>query len=197
MPILKTKVNYQSLLAKLEAFFKDIGKDEKLLKDIGIFSLERVRAMVRSGYSLDGNNKSRLKKLSNSYKEMRMGIVRFRTVGKGAGRYVVATQEPDEKLKEVDTKFFDPTFSNLTFTGQLMKSLSYFITASKRQITVFVADTKRVGKYETLSNKDVAKHVSDNGRPFLGLDKTGVARIKAIVKKSIRDEILKQRLKKR
>lgn len=193
MAILKTKVIYDKLLAKLETFFKDLGKDEKMLNEIGTFSLERIRAFVRSGYSLDGDKKKKLKPLSESYKDTRRGAVRWRTIN---GKRV-ATAEPDERLREVDVRFFDPDFSNLTFTGQLMESLKYLIRAPKRQVEIEVPDTKRKGKYEKLTNKQVAKHVADNGRPFLGLDKTGVARVNAIVKSFIRKEIIKQRLRKR
>lgn len=193
MAILKTKVSYSELLVKLRSFFKDIGKDDRLLNDIGKFTLERIRGFVRSGYSLDGNQKKRLKRLSESYKDMRRGAVKWRTIN---GKRI-PFPEPDERLNEVDVKFFDPEFSNLTFTGQLMNALGYTTNSSERKITVEVEDSSRKGKYEKLSNKEVAKHVADNGRPFLGLDKTGVARINKLVKAFLRKEIIKQRLKKR
>ena len=191
------KVDFKKLVAKLNSFFKDLGKDEKLLEDIGMFSLERIRAMVRSGFSLADGKKKKLKRLSQSYIDMRMGIARYRTIGKGQDRIVYRTEEPDERLNEVDVEFFDPGLSNLTFTGQLMRALSFFKTKEKRQITVEVNDTKRKGKYEKLTNAQVAKHVADNGRPFLGLDQTGVARVKRMVQSFIRKEIIKQRLRKR
>jgi len=193
MGILKTKVSYSQIIAKLESFFKDIGKDPNVLEDIGKFSLERIRATVRSGYSLDGDKKHKLKKLSESYKDVRRGALKFRNIN---GKTVVMP-EADERLKEVDVQFFDPDLSNLTFTGQLMKALGFKTQPSRRSVIVEVEDSSRKGKYEKLTNKEVAKHVSDNGRPFLGLDKTGVARINAIVKAFIRKEIIKQRLRKR
>lgn len=174
-----------------------MGEKPELLNQIGIFARDRIRSTVRSGYSLDGDKKKKLKKLSESYKDMRRGAVKFRTLGRGASRQVIASQEFDEKLNEVDVTYFQPDLSNLTFTGQLMKALTYLIEPRNKLVEIFINDDKRVGKYEKLTNSQVATHVSNNGRPFLGLDKTGVARIKAIVKKSIRDEIIKQRLRKR
>jgi hypothetical protein len=178
------------VIAKITKFFKDDVVTRGVLDEAGKLVTERIRATTRSGKSLKDGKK--LKRLSESYKEMRRGAVKFRTIN----GQKVPFAEPDERLNEVDTQFFDPDFSNLTFTGQMLRALKYVINVSERTVTVTVDENKRSGKYEKLTNAQVAKHVADNGRPFLGLDKTGVARVTALIKASIRKNLIKRGLKK-
>jgi len=179
-----------NLLSRIElAIRKDVATN-KLLTDVGEFIVERVRATTRSGKSLSTGKK--LKRLSKSYIEMRQGIVKFRTIN---GRRV-PFQEPDERLKEVDTQFFSPDYSNLTFTGQMLRALRYITNSTAAMVVVDVKDSSRRGKYEKLTNDVVAQYVADNGRPFVALDKTGVARVKAIIKDGIRKSFKRAGLKK-
>jgi len=86
------KVN--TLIRKI--FTKDIFS-KKLIKEIGEFSENRVKSFTRAGFSIAGDKKKKLKKLSSSYKDMRRGAVKFRTIN----GIVVPFQEPDERLKKL------------------------------------------------------------------------------------------------
>jgi len=90
---------------------------------------------------------------------------------------------PDERLKFVDKQFFDPTLihSNLTFTGQLLRSLKYTILKNGR-INIFASGNRKDGQ----SNKKIAEYVAKNGRPFFGMDDKGKLRINNIVKRFLR-----------
>lgn len=188
------KVTIQGL-DKLEKKIKQLLKDEIATKDtleqIGELTIERIKAFARSGYSLYQGKKEKLKKLSKSYLDMRHGMIKFRTIN---GKKV-PFNEADERLNEVDPDYFDPGKSQLTFTGQMLRALGY--KAEKTQVVISVNDNKRAGKYKKLTNKQVADHVANNGRPFLGLDKLGVDRIKNILKANIRKAIINNRLNKR
>lgn len=179
------------VILSLKDLFENKVADTKLLLDIADFAKSRIQSFTRSGKSLV--TESRLKPLSNSYKDMRRGAVKYRTLPDGR---VIVLPEPDERLKEVDTRFFDPDYSNLTFTGQLMNAITATVKFKDRIIEIFVNDKKRTGKYEKLTNAEVAEHVKANGRPFLGLDDKGIDRIKKLVINNIRKQILRKGLRK-
>lgn len=189
----KVKINgLKQVKGLLEDFFKDKIATKEVLEEVGVFARERIQAFTRSGKSIAGERPTRLKRLSESYKDMRRGAVKFRTIN----GEVVPFPEPDERLQEVDTQFFDPNFSNLTFTGQMLNALRSVVDVTKRQVSIFVNDDRRKGKYEKLTNAEVAKHVADQGRPFLGLDQSGVKRVKQLLIENVRRQIIKSGLKK-
>jgi hypothetical protein len=143
--------------------------NKEFLKTQAEFIVERIKAFTRSGKTLAKSKKpERLKRLSSSYIAVREGAVKFRTIN---GKKV-PFPEPDERLQDVDPEFFEPRLSNLTFTGQLLRS----ITSSVKNgaISIFVTGTRRDG----LTNEKVAGYVSEQGRPFIGLDERGIKRIK-------------------
>jgi hypothetical protein len=171
---------------------------KKTLDDIGASVVARVQSMARSGFTLFSGKKTKLKKLSKSYVAMRQGAVKFRTMPSG---HVVGFQEPDPALKDVDPEFFNPSLSQLTFTGQMLRALGF--KSEKYKVSVEIKDGIRWpvqtgGKAQkTLTNKEVADFVAKQGRPFLGLDKQGVARVKKILLDSIRKAIINNRLGRR
>lgn len=190
----KVKVkNLDKINEILKDFFANKTVTKSLLEEVSTFSRERIKSFTRSGKSLADGSAKRLKPLSESYKDMRRGAVKYRTLKDGR---VIALPEPDERLNEVDVNFFDPTFSNLTFTGQMLNAVKSVIDITKRTVSIFVDDTKRKGKYEKLTNAQVAEYVADNGRPFLGLDDTSVKRVRQLVVENIRKQIIKSGLKK-
>lgn len=173
---------------KIKTLIKNDIATQKTLDDIGKMVVERIRAYARSGSTMHSGKKSRLKKLSKSYIEMRQGALKFRKIN-GVS---VPLAEPDERLEEVDPEFFEPSKSQLTFTGQMLRGLTFL--SRKTEVDIFVNEEKRSGKYEKLTNAEVAAHVAKNGRPFLGLDKQGVARVKKILLDNLRKAIVKKRL---
>jgi len=193
----KTKVTFSGLnkIRKLtkRIFDKDIFTN-RLVKEVGLFSQERVKAVTRTGYGVTNSKKKKLKRLSNSYKDMRRGAVKFRTVN-GA---VIPFQEPDERIQEVDKKFFEPDFSNLTFSGQLLESIKYTYNRAKHIFTIQPTGKRKKlpGESKTLTNKKVAEYVAKGGRPFLGIDKKGDKTIANMIKREIRAQLRKNNLKK-
>lgn len=179
------------VMASLKDLFENKIADTKILTDAATFTLERIRSFTRSGKSLVTGSK--LKPLSESYKDVRRGANKWRTLPDGRK---ILINEPDEKLKEVDVNFFDPEYSNLTYTGQLMESLDVKINYQEKSYVIAPNDKKRRGKYEKLTNKQVAEYVADNGRPFLGIDAKGVDRIKKLIVNNIRKQLIRKGLKK-
>lgn len=128
------------------------------------FWVKRVQAFTRTGRSLF-NNGEKLKPLKASY-------VKFR-----------------ERFQGTTGEFFKPKKSNLTFTGQLLKSLKGSANVQKQSVSVFPTGQRSDGK----SNKEVAENVAENGRPFLGLDDKGVQRMTQIAIRDIRRNIKRGR----
>jgi hypothetical protein len=163
-----------------------------MFEEIADFMVKRIQAVTRTGYSIADKTRIKLKGLSESYIQMRKGKVRFRKSKQG---HTYALPIPDERLDNVDPNFFRPSKSNLTFTGQMLDAIRYDVYPDQSKIVVSVNDSDRYG--EKLTNKQVAKHVAANGRPFLGLDQVGLARVSKIIKATIRENLIKSRLKKR
>lgn len=132
------------------------------------FWIKRVQAFTRTGKSLFENG-AKLAPLSESY-------VKFR-----------------KRFKGKTGEFFKPNKSNLTFTGQLIKSLKGSANVRKQSVSVFPTGQRSDGK----SNKEVAQNVADNGRPFLGLDDKGVQRMTQIAIRDIRRNIKRGRRNKK
>lgn len=174
-------------------FFFDEVYDQKVIDQISVDVVSRIRSFTRSGKSIDGPKPRPLKPLSETYKDVRRGATKWRTIN---GKRILF-EGPDEKLNEVDQEFFSPEKSNLTFTGQMLKAVRAVVKAvgKKVEITIDVADTRRVGKYEKLTNKKVAEYVADNGRPFLGLDDKGVDRVRRLLLTNIRKSLVRLGLK--
>lgn len=84
---------------------------------------------------------------------------------------------------------FSPQKSNLTLTGQLLASLKGSPNVRLQRIQL----SPTGGRTDGLTNIEVAGHVADNGRPFLGLDDKGRARMVQIVLRDLRRTLRKRR----
>jgi len=179
-------------LRKVRNLFNKVLDDSltnrSLVSEVGNFILERIRSFTRSGKSIAGSRPKKLKKLSSSYISVRQGAVKFRTLKDGR---VIPITEPDEILKQVDPEFFDPNFSNLTLTGQMLRSLKFFFDKRNKKFTIEPTGNRRrvLGQKKRLTNKQVANFVSDNGRPFIGLDDKGIERVRKMIIKSLRSQL--------
>jgi hypothetical protein len=131
---------------KMEAIKDRVGRKEFMLK-IG----EQIKTLVygdtKSGKGVEGETATTLTALSPMYIQYRRKKAKSR--GFTAGR------------------FFNPSKSNLTFTGQMLESLD--VDARQNFVKVYVRDTKR--NDSRLTNSFVAEKVAENGRPFMGLTK--------------------------
>lgn len=134
---------------------------------LGRLAREIIYKRVKSGKGVTDltsePQKNRLKPLSTSYIEVRKGLAKY-FVKDGSLRRV-----PNSESFRIDRPklgpFGSPNRSNLTFTGQMLESLSYEATA--RGFRVFVPSSSR--RNESVTNAQVARWVQEQGRNFLAL----------------------------
>ena len=158
------------LRVNVEKIFDDaIGLDE-----IGEFLIKRIQTFTRAGKSLDTGRK--IKKLSEAYIKQRHRAV---LNGGTFGQYI-----------KYDEEFFDPDFSNLTFTGQMLASLIAIPNKRERRVTIVPHGDRDDG----LTNKKVAEYVDKGGRRFLVVDQKAQDRIKRDIIKRLRLALRKSRL---
>ena len=95
-----------------------------------------------------------------------------------------------EKFNRTSNHYID-VFSNLHFTGQLVKALAFIIENGR--VFIFVKDSARK-PYKTKggngsaapTNKQVAKYQSDMGRVFLGVDNKLRQKIRELAVRAIK-----------
>lgn len=145
-------------------------KDAKNMRKYGeqAASMITLRTRLGDGVERDGAEKAKLRPLKPQ-------TVKSRARAKDQG-----------KLSELTT----PQRSNLTRTGQLLDSVQV-TKAAYGSVSVGPKGSRREGG----KNEDVAKHVTEGGRPFNHLSKVETKRIQDAVKKDLRAEI-KRRLTK-
>ncbi len=136
--------------------------NKKLLNTIGEFTRDRIRSFTRAGQSIAGSSIKPLKQLKSS------------------------TIEQRKRARRPDREFFSPERSNLTLTGQLLKSLKFKSRVRDRTVDVFAKGVRRSGR---IDNKAVSEFVAKGGRPFIGLDKKGIKRVTAIILTDLRKTI--------
>lgn len=113
-----------------------------LMEELGNQAIALIRKRTRLGYGSKNNQRVKLDPLAAT-------TVARRTLFKRRG---ILSSETSPKR------------SNLTATGQLLDSLKIIKITSR--VATIGADGSRI---EGGSNDKVAKHVTDNGRPFLEL----------------------------
>lgn len=139
----------------------------------------RLRTRLGSGVEKEGANKRPLKRLSDSYKQVRRGKIAFFTRG---GKVIPYTPDRPPSLHSHTT----PSKSNLTFTGQMLDSLD--VTSARRgEVTVGPTGSRKGG----LTNKEVAGYVSKE-RPFNNLSKVEQKRMSEIIADILRKLIGKE-----
>jgi hypothetical protein len=141
-------------------------RDDALLTEVGRKVVELIQGFTRSGKSIVGSNSEQLKPLSQKYIEQRKKRVR-------------------EGRKHIDPDFFSPAKSNLTLTGQMLRSIDF--TKNKLKASVTVGPTGK--RDDGLTNKKVAQFVSEGGRPFIGIHDKGLAQVNSIVKRYLRRKL--------
>lgn len=143
--------------------------DPFLLNQLGEETVRLVKGFTRSGESIaKGPDPVPLKPLSEGYKRYR--------------RKVAAGLE----LVKPDPRFFDPDFSNLTLTGQLMESIN-FIVGPPGESSI---EVKPFGqRNDGLTNEEVAKRVSLKDREFIGLHDKGMEQLRQIILRYLRRQL--------
>jgi hypothetical protein len=138
-----------------------------------------IRERVRAGFGLNG----KLKGLSKSYIAFRKGFVNFITIN---GKVVPITKKPKKPKLDSTTS---PETSNLTATGQMLKSI--IGQASGGIVRIFMKDTrkKELNDGPPKTNNEV-RRFAEKDRPFFELTKNErrIAELTAvdIIKQEIR-----------
>ena len=134
------------------------------LLEMSDFWVKRVQGFTRSGKSLVTND--RIKALSAPY------VARRRSYRGSTGQA------------------FSPTKSNLTLTGQLLESVKGSANVRLQRVQLACVGSR---SGESLTNARLAGYVAEQGRPFLGLDDKGRARMVQIVLRDLRRTLRKRR----
>jgi hypothetical protein len=157
----------KSVFNAIKSIFDDSIKKKEFLTEIKDFSVLRIQAETRKGKDLTKDGAPQ--------KALTDGYVRWRKK--------LATGDTRTQIYP-DTDFFRPSKSNLTLTGQLLKSLQGRVNALRSEIEIQTSENRNDGE----KNKDIVKDLSRRGRTFLGMDEKG----KKMIRKQVLDEIRRQ-----
>lgn len=137
--------------------------EDGVMKEVAVVAKEMVRSHTKKGYGVDndGDPQTRLKGLSESYKKQRRRI------------------KKQGKLSPDTT----PNKSNLTKTGDMLKSLSH--RSTKDTATIFLKGDKE---------KKKAEEQEKLGRKFMNISKIERQKIKRIITEAINKGINKKGL---
>lgn len=159
------KTKARSLLTK-EYFKKLLEIDESQLKQIGEFAADRIRSFARTGKSLVTGQPKEFEPLAASTVKSRKSFAANHRTG----------------------DFFRAEKSNVTLTGQALESLAGKVEKSKQRVTV-----EAVGKRDDgLTNAQVVDFLAEGGRPIMGLDEKGEARVVEMYDRAVRNNIRKK-----
>lgn len=185
------KTPFKEISRRLSAL-KEVVNDNSLKMDLAKFTRDLVYKRVKSGKGVNSDRRAsavtshqKLKPLSKGYKRWRAtGWVSFK-----AKKYYGSVYEV------VDVNFYvgipalgefgAPNRSNLTLTGQMLGSMQFDI--KKYGFVVLIPETRR--REGGLTNAQLARHHSNNGRPFMALTSGESRIIKSKMKKEIQKRL--------
>ena len=168
----KIRVSRRALESRLRSAFSAVKKNRRLQRDIGKFTVNRIRGFGRKGEPLNG---------ARSFPILKPDTVRNR-----------------RRLRRYNQtgKPFRPDFSNLTLTGQFWKALTYEFDALKGKLFVFWKDSKRrpyvINKdggtaKKTPTNQELFGYLRELGfNPFQAMDAKGIKTITRKIRSELR-----------
>lgn len=148
----KLKLYPEKLLNALE--------DKSFWNQLGNEMAQVIYNRTKSGYGANGDIKIKLAPLSESYKQVRKGAIRFFTKD---GIVRPWLPKKGKFPSPVTGEFGTATKSNLTLTGQLLDSIK--LITYKLGFKLYIPASNRDGGG---TNKQVAEYVSEK-RPFMSL----------------------------
>ena len=154
--------NIDKVTARLNTVFNEAKTSKKMLNEIGTFVVERNKFFARSGKSLEDNN---VPKKLPFLKESTIRI-----------RKQLAFTFPSM----IDGTFFKADKSNVTFTGQLLKSLRYTVKRDSIAL-IFLGGRKKMMPDDAATNDQVYDNLKSLGFGFVGLDEKGQKRVARLV----------------
>lgn len=155
----------------LEAFIKNLRRGvgdtftKRQMQAYGELAIEAIVKRTRQGFGVNrtGGKSRRLKPLSESYIEQRK-----------------------RKRSQLDSTT-SPRRSNLTFTGQLLRSMRVKKVTNRKVVWGPNKRRRRGG----LTNERLGEIVAEQGRPFNFLAKTDIARLVKVVDKYLQRQMKK------
>ncbi len=154
------------ILKTIERKIRSLQRDPRLLQAVGEKSVDIIYKRVKSGLGvvsdeLASTKSERLTRLSPSYINYRKGKTNFVQITKGGKTWLAPLPGKGKNL--VKGEFGSPARSNLTFTGEMLKALSWRVTGGG--LSIYIKKTRRK---DGLTNDKVAEYVRVE-RPFLAL----------------------------
>lgn len=147
------------------------------LKEIGDYIAKRIVQQARAGKTMAyGPEAEKLKPLKDTY-------IHERKVRQAKGDF---TLDPD---------FFSPARSNVTLTGEFLRSVSC-TEVDQANATITVAPSEEKHGQDKITNKQLGGYLSEQGRSIFGLDKTGRKVVAEMVKREIKALMRKNILRK-
>ena len=193
---MKVKINTKQVTKKIEEAFKNLIKRNDMYVDIANFAVKRIqdKSRLQKRMETDGDDSLPTPNLSESYKQVRRGKSYWRTINGSKVKF----DGVEPRLSEVDPEFFFPAVnkSQLTFTGQLLRSLKAKILRSgdsKGSVELGFTGTRKGGQ----TNVSVYKYLLDLNKNYevLALSKKAIDLIRNKVLTRLRQELIKKRLK--
>jgi hypothetical protein len=176
--------NLTKVLKILEQKVNQVTKADPIKKTMGEYVIDRILGFARSGFSLIDNKKP-LPKLSSSYVEFRKGLAYYYQ----RDGDLLRVPERSNKLNLVDKEFFKPNSkkSNLTFTGDLLRALSFMFTDNG--VKLFFKNKRRIDSKE--KNSNIFQYLVDKNPDYniLTLDQKGRDQLRQIIKREIRRQL--------
>lgn len=154
----------------------------KAMTTFAKFARDMIVKRTRRGFGVEqtGRKQQRLKKLSKSYIDFRKGKVSFFTRN---GTVIPIKPKAPPKLDSTTS----PGKSNLTFSGQLLRSL--VVSSKKGEFTIRANNRRRKNG---LTNNELAEIVSNQGRPFMGLTVGELRKLRRLYENGLAGAIKRQ-----
>ena len=169
---------FGKIAKKIQATIKEVNS-QTTLKRIGQLAIDEIYTQTKLGYGFDtvGGPKVKLAPLTKSYKDFRAGRVAFFTDQYGQLR------KYKPKIKPTLDSSTTPNKSNLTFSGSMLRSLTYKV--GRNSIKVFIGNAKDAQKaawaHEGSPNR--------KERKFLGLTLAGFTKVRNLVDRIFSEKI--------
>lgn len=160
------------LLDKIKAALERM--DERFLLELGEYVSKRIVMKARMGKTMYSGKEGKLPELSARYKKARRAMKKSGSA-------------------ELDPDFFSPNRSNLTLTGQYLKSIrTTKVEQAKRLVTVEPTGVRKDG----MGNQQLAGYLAKMKRNVFGIDDLTKKNIKQKVLREIRKQLRNRVLRK-
>lgn len=186
---------------KVRATFNNTIRSNSNLRYIATLVKDRIYQTVKTGYSMAGGEKHRLAPLSASYKKYR---AKYQTIYK-TGEFFSPSRSnltfTGQMLNALDFKivktnlsggfeiFVKNSLRQATNAIDKIKTAKSLLSKKTRRNATRALNDRSGASSERLTNADVAAQVSENGRPFIGVDERTIQRIRSEVIKDLRRAI--------